>query len=96
MAEHDVHKPAGDPSRAEMITTGEAAPIVGVDARTMAWWVDLGKINGGRPTDPLTRTPIKGSHRWVDVRHAVAIAAGANRAHLVPEKWRHLLPPQAA
>lgn len=84
----------GDPSPTEMISTGEAAQIIGRDARTIERWVDSHKLRGGRPRDPLTREPITGSHRWVDARHAVALAVGAERSHLVPEKWRHLLLPQ--
>ncbi len=91
-----TQQPPGNPSRGEMIPTGPAAEICGVDPRTMERWVDQGKINGGRPTDPVTRQPIKGSHRWVDVRHAVAIAEFSNRAHLVPPRWRHLLSSRAA
>ncbi len=74
-----------------MISTGEAAEIVGVDPRTMERWVDSGKIRGGRPRDPDTRLEVKGSHRWVDARHAVAYAVGAGKAHLVPERWRYLM-----
>ena len=85
-----VPAPEGDPTPVEMISTGEAAEITGKDPRTIERWVDARKLRGGRPTDPGTGTPISGSHRWVDARHAVGIAVGAGRAHLIPEKWRHL------
>ncbi len=76
------------------MSTGEAAPILGRDPRTVERWVDAEKLRGGRPRDPITGQPISGSHRWVDARHVVALAVGANCAHLVPEKWRHLIPQQ--
>jgi hypothetical protein len=82
----------GDPTEEEMIGTGEAAAIIGKDARTIERWVDRKKLRGGRPADPLTGEPVENSHRWVDVRHAVALAVGGGRAHLVPEKWRYLIP----
>lgn len=85
---------AGDPAPEEMVSTGEAARIIGKDPRTVERWVDAGKLRGGRPSDPETREPIAGSHRWVDVRHAVWLAAGSKRGHLVPPQWRHLLPRQ--
>lgn len=82
----------GDPSEDQMIGTGEAAEIIGKDPRTVERWVDSGRIRGGRARDPITLEPIPGTWRWVDARQAVAIAVGAGRAHLIPEKWRHLIP----
>jgi hypothetical protein len=82
----------GEPAEEEMIETGPAAEILGKSPRTVERWVDAGKLPGGRPTNPLTGEPIEGSHRWVDARHAVLIAVGAGRAHLVPEQWRYLIP----
>lgn len=82
----------GDPTEDEMISTGEAAQIVGKDPRTIERWVDSRKIRGGRPRDPGTGEPVDGSHRWVDARHAVAYAVGSGRTHLIPERWRHLIP----
>lgn len=78
-----------------MVSTSTAAEVLGKDPRTVERWVDGGKLRGGRPTDPETGQPLIGSHRWVDVRHAVLIAVGAGRAHLIPEQWRHLIPPQS-
>lgn len=77
-----------------MVSTGTAADIVGVDARTIERWVDSEKIRGGRPRDPDTQEPVKGSHRWVDGRDAVRLAIGARRAHLIPTRWRYLVPEQ--
>ncbi len=74
----------GDPTAAQMIWTGEAASIIGVDPRTVERWVDRRKIRGGRP-------PVDGSWRWVDVRHAVAYAIAGGRAHLIPPQWQHLI-----
>ncbi len=74
----------GDPTAEQMVKTGEAASIIGVDQRTVERWVDLRKIRGGR-------APVTGSHRWVDVRHAVAYAVAAGRAHLIPPRWQHLI-----
>jgi hypothetical protein len=82
----------GDPTAAEMIKTGEAAALIGRGPRTIERWIDAGILAGGRPTDPSTGQHIKNTHRWVDARHAVAIAVGAGRGHLVPEKWRYLIP----
>jgi len=82
----------GEPTSAEMISTGEAATIIGKDPRTIERWVDARKLRGSRPRDPVTDQPLKGSHRWVDARHAVAVAVGAGRTHLVPEQWRYLIP----
>lgn len=45
-----------------------------------------------RVRERLGRTSVRGSHRWVDARHAVALAVEAGRAHLIPERWRHLIP----
>lgn len=85
---------AGDPTEAEMISTGEAAAIVGRDPRTIERWVDASppKLRGGRPRDPISGEPVSGSHRWVDARECVAYAVGSGRVHLVPEKWRYLIP----
>jgi len=74
-----------------MISTGEAAAIIGKDSRTIERWVDSKKLRGGRARDPITSEPVSGSHRWVDARHAVALAVGADRTHLIPEKWRYLI-----
>jgi hypothetical protein len=82
----------GDPRSDEMIPTGEAAEIVGRTPRTVERWVDARVIRGGRPTDPESGEPLTGKHRWVDARHAVEIAVAGGRAHLVPAKWRHLIP----
>ncbi len=82
----------GDPRESEMISTGEAARIIGRDPRTVERWVDAEVIRGGRPTDPETGRPKKGGHRWVDARHAVAIAVASGRGHLVPARWRYLMP----
>ena len=86
----------GDPRSDEMIPTGEAAEIIGKTPRTVERWVDAQPqvIRGGRPKDPVTGEPVPGKHRWVDARHAVAIAVASGRGHLVPEKWRHLIPSQ--
>lgn len=85
---------ADDPPHECMVTTGHAADIVGVDARTIERWVDAGKLVGGRPRDPDTQKPVKGSHRWVDGRDAVRLAIGARRAHLIPTRWHYLIPEQ--
>ncbi len=80
------------PSTQEMIGTGEAAALIGRTARQLVRWVDNGKIRGGRPIDPETGEPVENSHRWVDARHAVLYAIGSGRQHLIPEKYRHLIP----
>lgn len=85
----------GDPGPDEMMGLGEAAEIIGRDARTLTRWVDSQKIRGGRPRDPITGEHVAGSHRWVDARHAVAYAVGAGRAHLIPDRWRSLIPSTA-
>jgi len=72
--------------------TSAAAIIVGISEKTVERWVDLGKLTGGRPTDPRTGKAVPNSRRWVDARHAVAYAVGAGRGHLVPEQWRYLIP----
>lgn len=74
----------GDPTAEQMIRTGEAALIIGCTPRTVERWVDRGFIRGGQP--------IPGGWRWVDARHAVAVAVANGRAHLVPDRWRHLIP----
>lgn len=92
-------QPAGVPDASGGRTAGpermdpsEAAELIGVDARTVARWVDSKKLRGGRPGDPFTGEPVKGSHRWVDAGHAVALAVGAGRRDLIPARWRHLIP----
>lgn len=82
----------GDPRSDEMIPTGEAAEIVGRTPRTVERWVDAQVIRGGRPKDPASGEPLPGKHRWVDARHAVAIAVASGRGHMIPEKWRRLIP----
>lgn len=82
----------GDPNPAEMIPTGVAAEIIGRTPRTIERWVDAEVIRGGRPIDPVTREPVPLKHRWVDARHAVAIAVASGRGHLIPEQWQYLLP----
>lgn len=82
------------PTPAQRVRVGTAAAIIGVDPRTVERWVDDGKLAGGRPKDPVTHEPIKGSWRWVDVRHAVALAVGSNLEHLVPAEWKYLIPGQ--
>lgn len=84
----------GDPRSDEMIPTGEAAEIIGRTPRTVERWVDARVIRGGRPTDPESGQPLPGRHRWVDARHAVAIAVAGGRSHEIPDKWRHLIPSQ--
>lgn len=74
------------------MTPSEAAELIGVDDRTVSRWVDAKKLRGGRPTDPFTGKAIKGSHRWVDAAHAVAVAVGAGRSDVIPKRWRHLIP----
>ena len=81
--------PEGDPKAAEMIRTGEAAEIIGCSPRTVERWADDGFIKSGRPHHPVTG---RAGWRWIDARHAVAIAVGMGRGHLVPDKWRYLLP----
>lgn len=86
-------QPAGGrPAGPERMDPSEAAELIGVDARTVARWIDQKKIRGGRPTDPFTGKAVKGSHRWVDAAHAVAIAVGAGHAEVIPQRWRHLIP----
>ncbi|MEU4750052.1 hypothetical protein AB0F93_03590 [Micromonospora tulbaghiae] len=74
----------------------EAGEIIGRSDRTVARWVDEKKIRGGRPTDPFTGKAVKGSHRWVDAAHAIAIAIGAGRRHAIPPRWQHLIPAELA
>lgn len=74
-----------------MIGTGPASRILDVDPRTVERAVDAGILRGGRPSDPVTGLPIPRSHRWVDARHAVAMAVASGRAHLIPREWRHLI-----
>lgn len=88
-----IRRHPGDPTpQAEMVSTGVAAEITGLDARTMERWVDAGKLAGGRPRDPDTGEPISGSWRWVDALDAVAVAIGSGRTHLIPRQWRYLVP----
>ena len=91
-AETMAPEPPGDPSREEMVSTGIAATIVDKSPRTVERWVDNQWIRGGRPTDPSTGEPLRNARRWVDARHAVAIAVAGGKAHLVPEQWRYLIP----
>jgi hypothetical protein len=72
-----------------MVTTGVAADIIGKTWRTIDRWVDERTLRGGQA--------FPGAHRWVDVRHAVLIAVAVGRTHLIPARWRHLIPgaPQA-
>lgn len=81
----------GAPLEAEMISTSEAALILGKHSRTMIRWVDEEKIGGGRPRHPVTGRVIPGSPRWVDAREAVALAVAAGRTHLIPERWHYLV-----
>lgn len=83
------------------LKTGPAAKILGVDARTVERWIDgkpdadppePPKLRGGRPRDPHTGKPVKGSHRWVSAQHVVELAVGAGRADRVPKHLRYLIP----
>jgi hypothetical protein len=94
--QQDDAAPRRDPLPEEMVTTGEAAAVLSVDPRTVVRWLDGGTLAGGRRTDPDTDEPIAGSHRWVDVRHAVARAVREGRAHLIPARWQHLVAPARA
>ncbi len=89
-----VPAPRGHPRAEHMLKVGEAAKIIGRDPQTIKRWVDSGKIVGGRPTDPLTHQPVPGAHRWVDGRHAILYAIGSGRRHLIPARFRHLIPDQ--
>lgn len=81
----------GEPTAEEMISTTEAAKILGNHSRTIIRWVDSGMLRGGRPRDPGTGEPVPWSPRWVDARHAVAMAVAAGRRHLIPKRWRYLI-----
>jgi hypothetical protein len=76
------------------VGTGTAATITGMNPRTMERYVDAGVLRGGRPLSPVTRCPIPGSHRWVHVGDAVAMAVDRGLADQVPDSWRHLIPGQ--
>ena len=58
----------------------EAAQLLGVTDKTIERWVDAGILPGGRPTDPATGKPVRGSHRWVDEQAARAMAAASDRS----------------
>lgn len=87
----DLPKVGGDPVQREMISTTEAARILGTHSRTVIRWVDTHKIRGGRASDPITGEQIARAPRWVDARQAVAYAVGAGREHLIPDRWRYLI-----
>ncbi len=103
MATHRVPEPGGRhrapdgslPTEAEMISTTEAATILDKSSRTVIRWVDRHYLRGDRARDPATGQPLPWSPRWVDARHAVELAVAAGRGHLVPQRWRYLIPGSA-
>lgn len=82
---------AGDPAPEEMVSTTEAARILQVSSRTVIRRVDSGTLRGDRARNPHTGEPLPWAPRWVDARHAVALAVASGRGHLVPEEWQYLV-----
>lgn len=56
------------------MTLVEAAQALRLDPRTVARWVDSGKLRGGRPRGADGK-PVPNSHRWVDADHVRELAA---------------------